>query len=187
MIGEAEKAVEQRADGLEAARRVGHEEDEDDDGRDAHEDVAAVAETLGVELGYRHRPHADAVAAQTARDQQPVHIGADAQTQDRPEGIGQTRDVGQAGNAHQQPRTHVGSLGTHGGHEGAQLASAQIKLVGVGGLLPAVVVAHIEHDEQVDRKGGQDKRLGHEAMSFLELTLSRHRNQAATSVPEMLW
>ena len=84
MILHTKEAVEERADGLEAGRRVGNEENEDYDRRDAGKQMLLISEAAGEKVGDRDGAEFGRIPAQAARDDQPVEIRADGQTDGRP-------------------------------------------------------------------------------------------------------
>ena len=141
----AEQRGKQLAAGGKAGGCVGHEKHQDDQGRQTLQQPPSVSEALGEELGHGDGAQLSAVAAQALGYQQPVEIGAQRQARRRPEGVGQAVEKGQSGQAHQQPGAHVRGLGAHGGDIGAQLAAAQVKIVGAG-VPPGVPQAHAHHE-----------------------------------------
>ena len=150
-----EQRGEQLAAGGEAGGGVGNEEDHDDQGGDGHEQVALVPEAALEEVGDGVCLHVSGVGAQALGYQQPVQVGADAQTQSGPEGVADTAEIGHAGQTHQQPGGHIRGLGAHGGDQGTQLTAAQVEvadgLVGLG-----ETETKVQHKEQIQYDGYDD-------------------------------
>ena len=126
----AKQAVKQLADGGQAGGHIGDEEDEDDEGGDAHNDGPLLLIALGDERGDGDGVQLHAVTADALGHQQEVEIGTQSQTDGSPAGVSHTAEVGHAGQAHQQPGGHVAGLGAHGGDQRADAAAAQIKPFG---------------------------------------------------------
>ena len=150
---------EELAAGGEAGGRVGHEEDDDDQGRDAFDQTALVAEAVGEEIGDRDRAELCRVAAQAPCDDKPVEIGADGKADHRPCRVRQAAEVGQTGNAHQEPAAHVGGLGAHRDDHGAELAAAEIEIAG-GLVALGVGSADQKHTAEVYNDGNQNADIG---------------------------
>ena len=85
---------------------------------------------------------------------EPVQVSTQGQTDGRPAGLGHAAEQGQTGHAHQQVGAHVRSLGAHGGDNGAQLAAAQVEVLGV--VVLGVQDADGKHTRQIDHNGNEN-------------------------------
>ena len=115
----AKQAVKQLSDGRQTGGHIGDKENEDNKSRDAHDDGLLLPIPLGDEAGNGDGIQADAVPAQPLRHQKEVQISTESQSNRGPAGIGYTRQVGQAWDAHQQIAAHVAGLGAHCGDQRA--------------------------------------------------------------------
>ena len=131
MVVPAEQRGEQLADRHEAAAHVDAEKHEDDERRDGRDDVLAVMEALGEEVGHRDGVAGHhGVAAEASRHELPVEVRADSQADGGPHGVGRAGEVGQARQAHEQPAAHVGCLGAQSGQPRADAAASREVLLG---------------------------------------------------------
>ena len=164
----AKQAVEQLADGGQARGHIGDEEDENNEGGDAHNDGPLLLIALGDERGDGDGVQLHAVTADAFGHQQEVEIGAQSQTNGSPAGVSHAAEVGHAGQAHQQPGGHVAGLGAHGGDQRADAAAAQIKPFGA--FLAPAADQHAGADDktEVEDNGRGDKHLCacHAELSF---------------------
>lgn len=128
---------------------IGDEENNDDQRRHDGQDIPAVMEPGGEKLGQGHSTDGVGVPAQALGGEEPVEVSTHRQADHRPAHVRQTRQVGQAGQAHQQIAGHIAGLGTHGGDHGPQLSATQIEVRG-GFALARTTVADVEHHAQID-------------------------------------
>ena len=160
MILHTKEAVEERADGLEAGRRVRDKENKDHDRRDAGEQMLLIAIAAGEKVGDRDGAEFGRIPAQAARDDQPVEIRADGQTDGRPGHLRQAKQIGKAGQAHQKVAAHVARLGAHGRDDGAHLAAAEVEVVrAAAAALLAKIHAHQHHRGEVEHDGHYNNDL----------------------------
>ena len=166
-VGHAEHALEELGTGHDARGAVEGEEDENDHGREDAQQVAGVFEAVGEVVGHGERV-ADlfGIDAQATGDEVPVCPGTDGQTDGDPR-LGQATGVYGAGQAHQQPATHVGGAGGQCGHETAQAAAAQDVVGQVAGG-PVAEPADQQHADQVNGKHDGGCRIcgGHQTVSL---------------------
>ena len=160
MILHTKEAVEERADGLEAGRRVGNEENEDHDRRDAGEQMLLISEAAGEKVGDRDGAEFGRIPAQAARDDQPVEIRADGQTDGRPRHLRQSAEVGKARQTHQKVAAHIARLGAHGRDDGAHLAPAEVEVVrAAAAALFAKIHADEHHRDEIENDGHYNNDL----------------------------
>ena len=126
----AKETVEQLADGGQAGGHIGHEENEDNQGGDAHNHRFFLTVPLGDEAGDGDGVQLHAVPAQPPGHQQEVQISAGGQTDGGPAGVGHAGQIGQTGDTHKQVAAHVAGLGAHGGDQGAHPPAAQVETLG---------------------------------------------------------
>ncbi|MNQ74014.1 hypothetical protein D3C85_887620 [compost metagenome] len=159
LVGDAEGALEQAGTGDHAGGAVDGEEHQDHQRGEDAQDAAVVLEAVG-EVVRQGQGVAVVLGlhAQAAGDEQPVEVGTDDQADGDP-ALGKAGQVDRAGQAHQQPATHVGGTGGQRGDEAAQAASAE-DVVGkvVGGAIGNEADQH--HGRNVDHEGDQ-RRVGH--------------------------
>ena len=155
----AEEAVEQLADSGQAGGHIGHEEDQDDQGGDAHDHRLLLAVPLGDEAGDGDGVQLYAVAAQPLGHQQEIQIGACGQTDGGPAGVGHAGQIGQAGDPHEQVAAHVAGLGAHGGDQGPHAPAPQIEALGA--LLGPAADHHAgeDHEAEIEDDGPHDTHL----------------------------
>ena len=168
-VVKAEEAVEQLAAGGEARGRVGHEEDDDGQRAQDLDELGVVAKARGEEVRHGDRARLRRVAAQASGDEQPVEPGAERQADRGPACLRDAAEQGQTGHAHQQVGAHVGGLGAHRGHDGAELAAAEVEVL--GGLVVGVLDADGQHADQIDDDGQEntDRVCSHgKVLSFRE-------------------
>ncbi|MPN14062.1 hypothetical protein SDC9_161388 [bioreactor metagenome] len=116
-------------------------------------------EAAGEKVRDRDGVHGDAVAAQTLGDDEPVEIGSDSKADRRPARAGKPAPVGEAGQTHQEPAGHVGSLRTERGNPRAECTPAEE--IGFG-----VLVRAFGED---DADGDDDRHVGHDGNQMLNL------------------
>ena len=151
MVVPAEQRGEQFADGHEAAADVHAEEHEDDERRDGGDDIAIVMEAFREEVRNGDRVTGNhRVAAQPARDEFPVEVRAERQADRGPHRVGRAGEVGDAGQAHEQPAAHVGGFRAQGREPRPHAAPAREVLSG-GGVGPlGIDEADGQHGHEVD-------------------------------------
>ena len=145
-----EQAGEQLTAGGEARSGVRDEKDQNDQCGQAHQDTAFIAKAVVEEIGNGDGIAGDVrVQADTLGDDKPVDIGADGQADCRPTGVRDAGQIGQAGQTHEQPRTHVRGFGAHGGDERAKFTAAQVKVIGIV-VLSGTQDTDIQHSEKIN-------------------------------------
>ena len=150
----AEEAVEELAAGGKARGGVGHEEHDDDDRADGLNDLGVIAETHGEEVRHGNGMGLCGILSHSLGDDEPVEICTQRQTYCCPAGFGNAAEEGETGNAHQQVRAHIGSLGAHRGDDRAELSAAEVEVLGRGIL--RIHYAYRQHTQQVDNDGNKD-------------------------------
>ena len=70
------------------------------------------------------------IVAEPLCHDQPVYISPDCKADGGPRRVGEAGHVGDARKAHQKPAAHIRRLRAHGGDEGTQFSSSQIKILG---------------------------------------------------------
>ena len=158
-VGKVKDGVQQLCAGDEARRRVDDEEEHDEDGGNQGDDPLFVVEAVRQELGNRNRVPAHLrVAAERLCNDKPVEVGSYFEAQCGPEGLLESSQIGDAGQAHQKPAGHVARLGRKGRRPGAQVPSPQEEILrAVVRVHPAD--AHVNHEAQIEGKG--DNMLYH--------------------------
>ena len=144
----AKEAVEELADGGKARGYIGHEKDQNNQGGNAHDDGLFLPIALGDEAGNGDSVQLHAVAAELFGNQQEVQVGADSQADGGPAGVRHAAEVRKARDAHEQVAAHVGGLGAHGGHQGADAPAAQVEALGA--LLGAAADHHPGEDDEAE-------------------------------------
>ena len=157
-IVRVEERAEQLAAGGKAGGRVGHEEHDDHNGRNGAQHIFVIAEALGEKLRRGDGIGQRAVAADALGHDQPVQIGAHRQADHRPAHVADTRQVSQAGQAHQQIAGHIRGLGAHGRDQRPQFAAAQIEIIRAV-VLPGETDADIQHQSQIQNDGQQNAEI----------------------------
>ena len=143
-----EQAVEELPDGGQPRGHVGHKEDEDNQGGDAHDNRFFLVVAFGDKAGDGDGVQLHAEPAQPLGYQQEVQIGPEGQADGGPAGVRHTGQIGQAGDAHQQIAAHVGGLGAHGGDQGAHPPAAQVEALGA--LFGPAANHHAGKDDQAE-------------------------------------
>ena len=163
----AEQAVEQLSDGRQTGGHIGHEENQDHQRGDAHDDGLLLPIAFGDEGGDGDGVQLHAVAADALGHQQEVQIGAQSQADGGPAGVGHTGQVGNTGQAHQQPGGHVAGLGAHGRDQGAHAAAAQIKALRIFFASASDHHAGEDHEAQIqdDHRSDADLCASHNTLS----------------------
>ena len=147
-VVEAEEAVEELAAGGKARGRIGHEEDYDRQRAESLDYLGVVAEAAGKEIRHGYSVDARGVAAQALCDDEPVEIGAQRKADGRPARLRDAAEERQSRHAHQQIRAHIRRLSAHGGDYGAELAAAEIEVL--GGAVVCIFEAYRQHAQQID-------------------------------------
>ncbi len=124
-VGQAEQIGEQLAAGAEALSRVDAEEDDDDERGQRHEPLFLLMEAAGEVVRDGERIHRNAVAAQTAGDDQEVEIRSQRQTDTGPADVRETRPIRKTGQTHQQIAGHIRGLRAERRHPRAEAAAAE--------------------------------------------------------------
>ena len=130
-VVEPEQRGEKLAARYKAAAAIDAEEQQNNDGRDAHENAAIIMEAVAEKIG-----QSDGVAgnlrilAQTSRHELPIQIRANGEADCSPHGIGSAREIGNARQTHEQPARHVGCLGRKRCEPGAQASAAKEIVLG---------------------------------------------------------
>ena len=147
------------ANSLKAAEQgVNREEDGDDDSGYDLDDTLFIAVAVLEEAGDRQGvARYDGVLSQPGRYEVPVENGAEQQTDGDPDLAG-TCQVNGAGETHQQPAAHVGSLRGERGSPSAEVSAAEEVVLIVLGFL-GVDNADADHDQHIHRKGNQNNNV----------------------------
>ena len=130
-VVKTEEAVKELAAGGKSGSGVRHEEDDDYQSAQGLDKLGVVPESDGDEVRDGDGMYLFRVETQPLCHDEPVKVGAQGQAYGRPAGFRQAAEQCQAGDAHEQIGAHVGGFGAHGGDYWAQLASAQIKVLGI--------------------------------------------------------
>ena len=143
-----EEGVEKLAAGGEAGSGIGYKENDNGDGADDLNKLGVVSEAACKEVGNSDGAQLAGVESQSLRNDEPVEVGAQSQTNGGPAGLSHTAEQSQTGNAHQQICTHIGGFSTHCGDNGAHLSGAEVKIL--GGLIGRVLYADKQHTHHID-------------------------------------
>ena len=154
----AEERAEQFAAGGKAGRGVGDEEDNNDHSGDGGQDVFLIAVAFREKVRDRDGAYRMGITADLLGDDQPVQIGAGSQPDHGPPHVGETGQIGKPGKPHKQIAAHVGSFRAHGGDEGTESSSAQIKIIRIG-ILFGKSDAYVQHTAQIDHNSQNDTAL----------------------------
>ncbi len=148
----AEGALEQAGTGHHAGGAVDGEEEQDHQRREDAQHLAVIFKAVG-EVVRQGQGVAVLLGMnpQAARHPAPVEVGTDDQTDGDP-ALGDAADEDGAGQAHQQPSTHVGGAGGEGGDPAPHPAAAKDVIVKVaGGAIGNKADQY--HPEDVHQKG----------------------------------
>ena len=169
----AEQAVEQLADSGQAGGHIGHEEDQDNQGRDAHDDRLLLPVALGDKRRDGDGVQFHTVAADFPGHQQKIQIGAHGKADSCPAGVSHTAEICKARQAHQQPGTHIGGLRAHSGDQRAHAAAAQIEALGAFLAPAADHDAGDDHEAEIEDDGRHNTDLCgcHSGFSLLCLSM----------------
>ena len=150
-----EEAGEQLAAGGEAGGRIGDEEDNNNHRGNGGQDVLAVVEPVGEELGQGEGSGDLGIPADPAGGEEPVQVSTQAQADGGPAYVRQAAEVGKARKTHEQVAGHIRGFGAHGRNQRTQLSSAQVE-VGAGFVLLGEAGTDPEHSYQVNENGDGD-------------------------------
>ena len=95
------------------------------------------------------------VPSETPGNDKPVEIGADGQSESRPERFRRAAEKGQARHTHEEPARHVAGLRGHGRDEGAQGSASQEEGVSAPSRPAAEQDPHPHDQGHIDQYGPQ--------------------------------
>ena len=173
----AEQTVEQLADGGQAGGHIRDKEDQDNQRCDAHDHRLLFPIALGNKRGNGDGVQLHTVTTNLFGYQQEVQIGAHSQANSRPARVSHATEIGQAGQSHQQPGTHVRCFGAHGSDQRSHTAPAQVKALGAFLAPPADHNAGENHETKVQDNSCHDCDLCgcHCSLSFnVQCLISYH-------------
>ena len=160
VIIKAEQTVEKRSDRLEARCSIRYKENDDDQRRDACKRMALVAVPSRKEIRNRKCPDLVGVSAKQSRDQQPVEVCSDSETDCSPADLRNTGEVSQSRKTHEQITAHIRSFRTHRRDERSELSSADEELARAAAGSAAVEQhSDQDHGNQIDHDDCQDHSL----------------------------
>ena len=116
-VVKSEQAVKQLAYRRKAGRRIGNEEDDNDQGRDQGKQMLLIAEAPGEKARNRVGVDFFRIYPQSPGNQQPVQIGPRGKSDDGPAHVGDPEKIGQPRKPHKKIGTHIARLSAHGGNE----------------------------------------------------------------------
>ncbi len=132
---------------------IRYKENDNQNSRQHRQDLFLIPVTVGKKQGQCGGIAAQMrVAAKPSCHHQPVYISSDCQADGCPGCVRETGHIGDARKAHQKPAAHIRCFRTHGGDEGTQLSSPQIKVFG-GTVFPGKDHAHTHHHGQIGNDG----------------------------------
>ena len=158
VIVHAEQGVEELAAGGEAGSRVGYEENNNHERGDQGQHVLLIAVAVGEELRDRDGAGGLGISAEALGHDQPVEIGARRKTDGGPAGIRDAGEIGDAGQAHQEPAAHIRGFRAHGRDQGPELSAAQVEIAH-GLIFFGKLDADAHHGEKINGHGDQHRDL----------------------------
>ena len=125
---------------------------------DQGKDVFLVVIPAAVKVRDRKGAELFGIASEDPGDKQEVQVGSDSQADGSPSNLGDTCQVGQAGQTHQQVTAHVGRLRAHGCDERSEASASDIEAVGsISRTLTVEDDADQQHTEQIyNNRGNYD-------------------------------